>query len=147
MPEHIVVAVSRWRGAQSDKCGGSGKSSTGLGKGPTPSRARLLSMTLPAIPQGLPPFFLAIAQDDGAAFLVDRFCAALIAAGSRPELHRYLSGGHGFGMSPRGTTSDHSIDAFFWWLEANGLTRKPGDPERPSRAPSPTRPGRSGDDQ
>jgi acetyl esterase/lipase len=89
---------------------------------------------VPAIPQGLPPFFLAIAQDDGAAFLVDRFYAALLAAGYKPELHRFQSGGHGFGMSKRGTTSDHWVDEFFWWMEANGLTRKPGDPERPNRS-------------
>jgi acetyl esterase/lipase len=86
------------------------------------------------LPQGLPPFFLAIAQDDTAAgFLTDRLYDALRAAGYRPELHRFQSGGHGFGMTKRFTTSDHWIDEFFWWMEANGLTRKPGDPERPSR--------------
>jgi acetyl esterase/lipase len=93
------------------------------------------------IPKGLPPFFLAVAQDDGAAFLVDRFYAALLAAGYKPELHRFQSGGHGFGMGKRGNTSDHWVDEFFWWLEANGLTRKPGDPERPNRATPRKRPG------
>jgi acetyl esterase/lipase len=96
---------------------------------------------VPPIPQGLPPFFLAIAQDDGAAFLVDRFYAALLAAGYKPELHRFQSGGHGFGMTKRFTTSDHWVDEFFWWMEANGLTRKPGDPERPNRATSTNRAG------
>jgi acetyl esterase/lipase len=87
-----------------------------------------------ALPKDLPPFFLAIAQDDtGAGFLTDRLYATLVAAGYRPEVHRFQSGGHGFGMGKRSTTSDHWIDEFFWWLEANGLTRKPGDPERPSR--------------
>ncbi len=47
---------------------------------------------VPDVPQGLPPFFLAVAQD-----------------------------------------------GFFWWMETNGLTRKPGDPERPNRATSPNR--------
>jgi acetyl esterase/lipase len=97
---------------------------------------------IPDLPPGLPPFFLAIAQDDnGAGALVDRFYAALLAKGYGPELHRFQSGGHGFGMSRRFTTADHWIDSFFWWMEANGLTRKPGDPERPTR-PTPT--GRSG---
>jgi hypothetical protein len=85
----------------------------------------------------LPPFFLAIAQDDnGAGFLTDRLYAALLAAGYPPEVHRFQSGGHGFGMSKRSTTSDHWIDEFFWWMEANGLTRKPGDPDRPGRGRS-----------
>jgi hypothetical protein len=60
--------------------------------------------------------------------------AAVNAAGYKPELHRFQSGGHGFGMGKRFTTSDHWVDEFFWWMEANGLTRKPGDPERPNRA-------------
>jgi acetyl esterase/lipase len=96
--------------------------------------------SIPDLPPGLPPFFLAVAQDDGAGTLVDRFYSALLARGYRPELHRFQSGGHGFGMSQRFTTSDHWIDSFFWWIEANGLTRKPGDPEHPIR-PTPT--GRS----
>ena len=48
--EHLVVAVSRWRQAQSDKFGGLGKSLTAIGKGPTSRRPRLLSMTLTAFP-------------------------------------------------------------------------------------------------
>jgi acetyl esterase/lipase len=98
--------------------------------------------SIPELPQGLPPFFLAIAQDDnGAGALVDRFYAALLAKEYRPELHRFQSGGHGFGMDKRFTTADHWIDEFFWWLEANDLTRKAGDPEHPIR---PTATGRSG---
>jgi len=94
------------------------------------------------IPKGLPPLFLAIAQDDsGAGALVERFYAALLAAGYKPELHRFQSGGHGFGMNKRFTTSDHWVDEFFWWMEANGLTRKPSDPERPNGAASTNRGG------
>ena len=35
----------------------------------------------------------------------------------------------------RGTSyaPTYLIDEFFWWMEANGLTRKPGDPDRQSR--------------
>ncbi len=90
---------------------------------------------IPPLPRGLPPFFLAVAQDDAdGGPLTDRFYAALRAAGYRPELHRFQSGGHGFGMATRHTTSDHWIDAFYWWLEANGLTRPPDAPGRPSAA-------------
>ena len=101
---------------------------------------------IPELPQGLPPFFLAVAQDDSVAgALVDRFYAALLAKGYRPELHRFQSGGHGFGMNKRFTTADHWIDELFWWLEANDLTRKPGDPERPNRGAATGR--RGGGDQ
>lgn len=82
---------------------------------------------VPPIPQGLPPMFLAWAQDDttaGAACA--RFYAALTAAGAKPEVHIYKAGGHGFGMSKQGTTSDHWIDEFFYWLEAQGFARGAG---------------------
>jgi len=72
----------------------------------------------------LPPIFLAWAQDDrtaGAACA--RFYEALKAAGSAPEVHIYKSGGHGFGMSKQGTTSDRWIDEFYYWLEALGFTK------------------------
>jgi acetyl esterase/lipase len=79
---------------------------------------------VPPIPQGLPPIFLAVAQDDaGAGPLVTRFYDALKAAGYRPELHVFSSGGHGFGMRKQGNTSDHWIDEFYYWLEAQGVTR------------------------
>jgi hypothetical protein len=32
-------------------------------------------------------------------------------------------GGHGFGMRKQGKTSDPWIDEFYFWLEAQGLTR------------------------
>jgi len=87
---------------------------------------------LPPIPRGLPPLFLAVAQNDklvGAP--VKSFYDALYAAGYRPELHLYNGGSHGFGMHTLGTTSDHWKEAFFWWLESFGLTHQPGDPPRP----------------
>ncbi len=79
---------------------------------------------VPSIPQNLPPVFLAWAQDDttaGAACA--RFYAALTAAGSRPEVHIYRAGGHGFGMAKQGTTSDHWIEEFHYWLDAQGFTK------------------------
>jgi acetyl esterase/lipase len=82
----------------------------------------------------LPPIFLAMAQDDK---LVGRevreFYAQLFAKGYLPELHLYMSGNHGFGMNVTNNTSDLFIDQFFAWMEAQGLTRKPGDPDRRPR--------------
>jgi acetyl esterase/lipase len=79
---------------------------------------------VPPIPQGLPPFFMAMAQDDNLAGpYVVHFYDALKAAGYKPEFHIYNAGGHGWGMRKQGTTSDHWIDEFYFWLEAQGLTR------------------------
>jgi len=83
-----------------------------------------LTVYLPPIPQGLPPFFMAMAQDDNlAGRYIVRFYEALKAAGYRPEFHIYNSGGHGWGMRKQGKSSDHWIDEFYYWLEAQGLTR------------------------
>jgi len=80
---------------------------------------------VPPIPQGLPPFFMAMAQDDTLAGpQIVAFYDALKAAGYRPEFHIYNSGGHGWGMRKQGKTSDHWIDEFYYWLEAQGLTRR-----------------------
>jgi acetyl esterase/lipase len=79
---------------------------------------------MPVIPTKLPPIFMAWAQDDPLVLEpVTRFYNALTAAGVRPEAHIYSAGGHGFGMKKQGTTSDHWIDAFYWWLAAQGLTK------------------------
>ena len=79
---------------------------------------------MPAIPASLPPTFMAWAQDDRVARTpIVRFHDALIAAGVRPEVHVYSAGGHGFGMQKHGTTSDHWVDEFYYWMEAQGLTR------------------------
>jgi acetyl esterase/lipase len=78
---------------------------------------------MPAIPTNLPPFFIAWAQDDTVALdAVTTFYAALKSAGHKPEAHIFTTGGHGFGMRKQGTTSDHWIDEFYFWLEAQGLT-------------------------
>jgi acetyl esterase/lipase len=84
---------------------------------------------LPAIPAKLPPLFLAWAQDDTQAREpAVRFYGALLKAGNRPEAHIFSAGGHGFGLKKQGTTSDHWIDLFYNWLEAQGLTKPPGRP-------------------
>jgi acetyl esterase/lipase len=79
---------------------------------------------IPPIPAGLPPTFLAWAQDDTLAGpTVAKFYDALRAAGYKPEVHIFSAGGHGFGMIKKGTSSDHWIDAFYYWLEAQGFTK------------------------
>lgn len=79
---------------------------------------------MPAIPAGLPPMFLAWAQDDAVALgPVVKFHGALASAGYKPEVHIFRSGGHGFGMRKQGTSTDHWIEAFYSWLEGQGLTK------------------------
>ena len=79
---------------------------------------------MPAIPPRLPPIFMAWAQDDAVALQpIVKFRNALLAAGTRPEEHIYSAGGHGFGMQKHGTTSDHWLDEFWFWLEAQGFTK------------------------
>ena len=80
---------------------------------------------MPAIPSALPPIFMAWAQDDTLAGpAIVRFYDALKQAGNKPEAHVYNAGGHGFGMQRHGTTSDHWIDEFYYWLESQGLTKR-----------------------
>jgi acetyl esterase/lipase len=82
---------------------------------------------MPAIPDKLPPIFMAWAQDDAVALApIVKFYEALRAAGFKPEVHIFGAGGHGFGMREQGTTSDHWPDAFYYWLEAQGFTRRTG---------------------
>jgi acetyl esterase/lipase len=78
---------------------------------------------MPAIPAKLPPVFMAWAQDDPYADAVVKFYGALKSAGHKPEAHIFSGGGHGFGMRKQGTSSDHWIEDFYYWLEAQGFTR------------------------
>jgi acetyl esterase/lipase len=81
---------------------------------------------MPTIPAKLPPIFMAWAQDDTVALgPVEKFYEALLVAGNRPEAHIFDSGGHGFGVKMQGTTSDHWIDEFYYWLHAHGWMRVP----------------------
>jgi len=79
------------------------------------------------VPAAAPPLFLAVAADDklvGPAASLAIF-DAWHAAGDDVEMHVFRSGGHGFGLTPHGTTSDHWIDEYLWWLEQRGLIRRP----------------------
>jgi acetyl esterase/lipase len=79
---------------------------------------------MPAIPPKLPPIFMAWAQDDDVAGdSVVKFYDALKAAGNKPEAHIYSAGGHGFGTKKQHTTSDHWVDDFYFWMEAQGFTK------------------------
>jgi acetyl esterase/lipase len=79
---------------------------------------------IPTIPKTLPPIFLTWAQDDAMALdYVVKFHDALELAGHKPEVHVFSSGGHGFGMKKQGKSSDHWIDALYFWLEGQGLTK------------------------
>jgi acetyl esterase/lipase len=80
---------------------------------------------MPPIPAKLPPIFMAWAQDDTVARApAARFYEALKALGNLPEAHIYSNGGHGVGMRKQGTTSDHWIDEFYFWLEARGFANR-----------------------
>jgi acetyl esterase/lipase len=78
------------------------------------------------MPRNLPPVFAAVAVNDGQTMRsMGELVTALIEAGNRPEFHVYSGGGHGFGLAPQGTTSDHWIDSFHAWLDAQGFLRPP----------------------
>jgi acetyl esterase/lipase len=86
---------------------------------------------MPTIPSKLPPMFMAWAQDDDVALEpVVKFYEALRSAGHKPEAHIYSAGGHGFGMRKQGTSSDHWIDEFYYWMEAQGFTKPVRKAER-----------------
>lgn len=74
------------------------------------------------VPADASPAFIAAAADD--EYLPDdsaRIYAAWRKAGVPAELHIYERGGHGFDLKPKGTTSDHWLDEFMWWMQARGL--------------------------
>lgn len=87
----------------------------------TPEEIWLRPAPTPA-PGALPPFFMAMAQDDVAVSLGFRpMLEAFYEAGYLPETHLYMRGGHGFGMMDNGLTSDLFIDQFHAWMDALGM--------------------------
>lgn len=77
------------------------------------------------VPADASPAFIAAAADDeyqpnDAALLF----TAWREAGVTAELHIYARGGHGFGMTPKGTTSDRWLDEFIVWLKSRESLRE-----------------------
>ena len=73
------------------------------------------------VPANAPPMFVARAADDPLMALEDfGLVTAWRAAGAPVEFHMYEHGGHGFGASRRGTTSDLWLDEFYAWLKDRG---------------------------
>ena len=74
------------------------------------------------VPPNAPPLFIARAADDPLMGLENfGLVEAWHKAGAPIELHVYEHGGHGFGVSHRGTTSDLWIDQFYAWMQDRGL--------------------------
>jgi acetyl esterase/lipase len=76
------------------------------------------------VPDPAPPLFLAWASDDGHGSSIVRSAVTVYdawwTAGASVEAHAYASGGHGFGMAPRGTASDRWFEDFCSWVRARG---------------------------
>jgi acetyl esterase/lipase len=82
------------------------------------------------VPGDAPPAFIAASADDtllGQAAIP--MFEAWRAAGRPVELHLFEKGGHGWGASTHGLTSDHWFDELLWWMRAHALT-----PAAPSEA-------------
>ncbi len=79
---------------------------------------------IPDIPADLLPIFLAWAQDDALVGpAVVRFYDALPTAGHKSKVHIFSGSGHGFGMLKSCKSSDHWIEIFYHWLEAQGFVK------------------------
>lgn len=73
---------------------------------------------MPAIPQKLPPIFMAWTQTDPLALdAIVHFYDALLAAGDEPEAHIYATGGHGFGLHQQNASSDNWPNDFYNWMQ------------------------------
>ena len=77
-----------------------------------------------AAPAEVTPLFILCATDDpiaatGSVATYTKWKAA----GYPVELHMYSKGGHGFGMNKQGLPTDHWIERFGDWLEAQGFMK------------------------
>ena len=81
-------------------------------------------MNVVSPPADAPPLFVGLARNDG-LFGHSGFGLVESWHGARKpvEFHFYDAGDHGFGMRRLGTTSDHWIDEFYWWMQARGLLK------------------------
>ncbi len=81
-------------------------------------------MTAVEVPPDAPPMFNALAADDPLFGNSDLgIIRSWMRAGRPVEFHMYEKGYHGFGMTPKGTSSDLWIEQFYRWLEMRGLLR------------------------
>lgn len=82
------------------------------------------------VPADAPPAFIAAAADDeyqpNDPILLYN---AWKKAGTVAELHVYERGGHGFGLKPKGATSDHWFDELVWWMQSHGFKVDLSKPE------------------
>jgi acetyl esterase/lipase len=78
------------------------------------------------IPADAPPMFILAASDDplGLAPQSVALYQDWTAAKKPAELHLYQKGGHGFGMRKQNLPTDHWIERFADWLEAQGMLKK-----------------------
>jgi hypothetical protein len=60
-------------------------------------------------------------NDDWASRASVALYSAWKEGGHSAELHIYSKGGHGFGMHRQGLPSDHWIERFGEWLQAQGV--------------------------
>jgi len=78
------------------------------------------------IPKNTPPTFLVVADDDRPAAMVAEYYAKLKAQSIPAEVHIYLKGGHGFGMTGR-TPAFKDLPVSRWpeqfqaWMADSGL--------------------------
>jgi acetyl esterase/lipase len=72
------------------------------------------------VPANAPPMFVARAADDPLIPLGFGLVESWRKAGASVELHVYEHGGHGFGASQQGTTSDLWSEEFYTWLKDRG---------------------------
>lgn len=75
------------------------------------------------MPKKETPIFIAVATDDGLGLLPHsiELYQEWVDAGQPTELHAYEKGDHGFGFSPKGTTSDIWTQNFENWLRKRKL--------------------------
>jgi len=78
------------------------------------------------VPADAPPMFILAASDDplGLAPQSVALYQDWIAARKSAELHLFSKGGHGFGMRKQSLPSDHWVERFAEWLDAQGLLKK-----------------------
>lgn len=76
-----------------------------------------------APPEAIPLFILCANDDPIAAAGSAATYTKWRAAGFPVEFHMYSKGGHGFGMNKQGLPTDHWIERFAEWLDAQGFMK------------------------